>query len=184
MQNKKELAYLLVIAVLIALCGQFYYSYRYLPKQERQINVYYNQERELNKEIISEIRDADKFVYFAVYTFTRADIKDALVAAKYRGLKVVGLTDRDQYEKLESQQKIIDELKKSNIPVYVQDHSGIMHLKVLVTEKAYASGSYNWTASATNINDEVLEVGRDETLRATFQKILEEMFAKYAPSTH
>ncbi len=179
MQNKKELAYIIVIALLIALCGQFYYSFRYLPKYERQISVYYNQERELNKEIISEIRDADKFVYFAVYTFTRADIKDALLAAKYRGLKVVGLTDREQYQKLESQQKIIDELKQAGIPVYTQDHSGIMHLKVLVTEKAYASGSYNWTAAATNLNDEVLEVGRDEPLRQTFQKILEKMFAKY-----
>ncbi|MBI5530255.1 MAG: hypothetical protein HY918_02020 [Candidatus Doudnabacteria bacterium] len=179
----KEKIYLLIIVLLIALCGQFYYSYRYLPKQQREISVYYNQERELNKEIINEIRDADKFVYFAVYTFTRSDIKDALLAAKYRGLNVIGLTDRDQYQKLESQQKIIDELKKSGIPVYVQDHSGIMHLKVVVTEKAYASGSYNWTASATNINDEVLEVGRDETLRSTFQKILEEMFAKYSPTT-
>ena len=35
-----------------------------------------------------------------------------------------------------------------------------MHLKVLVTEK-HASGSYNWTSAATNLNDEVLEVGRD-----------------------
>ena len=175
----KEKIYILVIALLIATAGQFYYSFRYLPKYERQISVYYNQERELNKEIISEIRDADKFVYFAVYTFTRADIKDALLAAKYRGLKIVGLTDREQYEKLEPQQKIIDELKKAGIPVYTQDHSGIMHLKVLVTEKAYASGSYNWTAAATNLNDEVLEVGRDEPLRQTFQTILEKMFAKY-----
>lgn len=173
----KEKIYLLVIAALIALCGQFYYSYRYLP--EHEISVYYNQERELNREIIREIRDADRFAYFAVYTFTRTDIKDALLAAKYRGLDVKGLTDRDQYEKLESQRKIIDELKKNGIPVYVQDHSGIMHLKVLVTDKAYASGSYNWTAAATNLNDEVLEVGTDNNLRQTFEKILLEMFAKY-----
>ncbi len=175
----KEKLYILIIALLIATAAQFYYSFRYRPVLERQVNVYYNQERELNKEIINEIRDADKYVYFAVYTFTRADIKDALVAAKYRGLKVVGLTDRSQYQKLEPQQKIIDELKKAGIPIYTQDHSGIMHLKVLVTEKAYASGSYNWTSAATNLNDEVLEVGRDENIRTTFQKIVEEMFAKY-----
>ncbi len=175
----KEKIYLLIIALLIALCGQFYYSYRYVPVTERQVKVYYNQERELNKEIINVVRDADQFVYFAVYTFTRADIKDALLAAKQRGLKVIGLTDKDQYQKLDSQQKIIDELKKAGIPVYTQDHSGIMHLKVVVTEKAYASGSYNWTAAATNLNDEVLEVGHDESLRTVFQNILEEMFAKY-----
>ncbi len=175
----KEKIYLLVIALLIALCGQFYYSFRYQPVENRRVEVFYNQDRELNKEIISIIRDGDKYVYFAVYTFTRADIKDALLAAKHRGLTVIGLTDHGQYNKLEPQQKIIDELKKAGIPVYTQDHSGIMHLKVVITEKAYASGSYNWTTSATTINDEVLEVGRDEALRANLQKILEEMFMKY-----
>ena len=74
----KEKLYILIIALLIATAAQFYYSFRYRPVLERQVNVYYNQERELNKEIINEIRDADKYVYFAVYTFTRADIKDAL----------------------------------------------------------------------------------------------------------
>jgi phosphatidylserine/phosphatidylglycerophosphate/cardiolipin synthase-like enzyme len=60
-----------------------------------------------------------------------------------------------------------------------------MHTKVLVTDKAYASGSYNWTAAATNINDEILEVGQDETIRQEYQTILEEMFDKYknAPQT-
>ncbi len=180
MQNKKEFFYIVTVAALIALCGQFYYSYRYLPA--REIRVYYNQERELNREIIREIREADRFAYFAVYTFTRADIKDALLAAKYRGVDVKGITDREQYAKLESQQKIIDELKSKNIPVYFQDHSGIMHLKVLVTDKAYASGSYNWTAAATNLNDEVLEVGRGQDLRRAFLEILEKMFAKYQNS--
>lgn len=175
----KEKIYILIIVLLIATCGQFYYSFRFQPAKERQVRVYYNQDHELNREVINTIRDADRFVYFAIYTFTRADIKDALLAAKYRGLDVIGLTDKGQYKNLESQQKIIDELKKADIPIYTQDHSSIMHLKVLVTEKAYLSGSYNWTASGTNLNDEVLEVGFDEHLRSNFQNILEEMFAKY-----
>ena len=58
-----------------------------------------------------------------------------------------------------------------------------MHTKVLVTDKAYASGSYNWTSSATNINDEILEVGSDEAIRSQYQSILEEMFNKYEGSS-
>ncbi len=177
MKFKRDLLYLLVIVLLIGLCGQFYYSYRYKPAHE--ISVYYNHDHELNNEIIQLTRDADKFVYFSVYTFTREDIKDALLAAKYRGLTVTGLTDKDQYNSLDAQKKLIDELKSSDIPVYVQNHSGIMHTKVIVTDKGYASGSYNWTTAATNINDEVLEVGHDEKIRQKFQDILEEMFSKY-----
>ena len=176
----KEKIYLAIILLLIAACAQFYYTYQYQPAH--QIQVYYNQDHALNDEIISQIRDADEFVYFGIYTFTRQDIKEALLAAKYRGLSVVGITDKNQYQSLEAQKKIIDELRKAGIPAYEQDHSAIMHLKVLVTEKAYASGSYNWTAAATNLNDEVLEVGHDPKLRQNYQNILEEIFKKYKGS--
>lgn len=177
MKLNKDSFYLLVIILLIALCGQFYYSYRYLP--EHQASVYYSYDHKLNQEIIDVIKDADKFVYFAVYTFTREDIKNALLGAKYRGLKVVGLTDKTQGRDIDSQKAIIKELKDAGIPVYEQDHSGIMHIKAVVTEKAYASGSFNWTAAATNINDEVLEVGRDEPIRSQYQKIIEEAINRY-----
>jgi phosphatidylserine/phosphatidylglycerophosphate/cardiolipin synthase-like enzyme len=173
----KEKIYILTIIFLIALCAQFFYSFRYQPAHE--VRVYYNQDEQLNKQIIQVIRNADKFVYFAVYTFTRTDIKDALLAAKYRGLKVVGITDRSQYSQLDTQKKIIDELRKAEIPIYEQDHSAIMHLKAIVTEKAYASGSFNWTSAATNLNDEVLEVGSDENIRKQYQSILEELFKRY-----
>lgn len=177
MKNKKDLFYIITIILLIALCGQFYYSYHYQPAH--QIEVYYNRDKELNKEIIEEIREADKFVYFAVYTFTRNDIKDALLAAKYRGLEVKGVTDKNQVSSLEIQASLIKELRDAGIPVYQQDHSAIMHLKTLVTEKAYISGSYNWTAAATNQNDEVLEIGKDPGIREKYQKILEELFNLY-----
>ncbi len=177
MKVTKEKIHLTIIVLLVALSAQFYFSYQYQPAH--QVEVYYNRNQQLNLEIINLIRDADRFVYFAIYTFTRTDIKDALLAAKYRGLEVKGITDRNQTGSLESQNKIITELKKEGITVYEQDHSAIMHLKTVVTEKAYASGSFNWTSSATNLNDEVLEVGRDENIRKKYQNILKDLFDRY-----
>jgi len=174
----RDLAYLAVIILLIGLCGQFYYSYKLQPQYETR--VYYSYDRGLNKEIIDTIQSADEFVYFAVYTFTRQDIADAIMAAKYRGLEVIGITDRKQYNAIEAQKKIINDLRKEGITVFEQDHSGIMHLKTVVTEKSYASGSYNWTASATTINDEVLEIGLSPTIRKQYQTVLEELFKKYS----
>jgi phosphatidylserine/phosphatidylglycerophosphate/cardiolipin synthase-like enzyme len=176
-KNKKDIVYISAIVLLAGVAGQSYYTYHYQPAH--QIEVYYNQDHPLNLEIINAIRDADKFVYFSVYTFTRQDIASALLAAKYRGLTVVGLTDQQQYETAGGQKDLINSLRSAGIPVYEQDHAGIMHTKVLVTDKAYASGSYNWTSAATNLNDEVLEVGHDEGIRQQYQNILEEMFNKY-----
>ena len=183
MKFNRETIYLAVIILLIALAAQFYYSYKYQPAEA--IHVYYNQDHPLNIEVINAIKNADHFVYFSIYTFTRQDIASALLAAKYRGLTVVGLTDTQQYHTAAGQKQIIDSLRNAGIPVYLQDHAGIMHMKALVTDKEYLSGSYNWTSAATNINDEVLEVGTDNQERQQYQSILEEVLQKYqdAPQT-
>lgn len=177
----RDAIYLIVIALLIALCGQLYYSYHWQPQAERRIRVYYNQNIEANQEIIRTIQDADQFVYFAIYTFTRSDIKDALLGAKYRGLEVRGVVDRDQTAKVDEQRQAVKELQSSGIPLAFQNHSAIMHIKTVVTDKGYVTGSYNWTLAATDQNDEVIEVGNDETIRKQYEDVLQELFRRYPP---
>lgn len=174
-QNKEKI-YVLIIILLLGIAGQFWYSFKHVPLKEKNIEVYYNQRKQLNTQIVKLIREADKFVYFAVYTFTRADIKDALLEAKKKDLDVKGITDKDQIARIESQKKIYEELKEAGIPVLTQQHSGIMHLKVLITDKAFASGSYNWTASATDINDEVLEISHDLEMRDKYLEIFKDIY--------
>lgn len=176
---RRDAVYLLVIALLLATCGQFYYSYHYKPHAARQVAVYYNQDHQLNTEVTRTIQDADKFVYFAIYTFTREDIRDALLAAKYRGLDVRGIMDRKQSESLTGQRAIVRELEKAGIPIVFNDHSYIMHLKTVVTDKGYVSGSYNWTAAGTNLNDEIIEVGRDEDIRRQFERTILGIIERY-----
>lgn len=179
MTKRREILYLIAVVVLVGLCGQFYYSYHYRPIKDRDIQAYYNREIEANQKIIHEIQSADKFVYFAIYTFTRNDIKDALLGAKHRGLDVRGLTDSGQRAQIDIQKKIIKELRDADIPVAEQSHSALMHIKTLVTEKVYVTGSYNWTGAATDSNDEILEIGRDEKVRYQYEAILRKIIEKY-----
>ena len=60
------------------------------------------------------------------------------------------------------------------------DHNYIMHLKTVVTDKAYVSGSYNWTAAATNLNDEIIEIGKDEDVRKQYEQIIKSIIEKYS----
>ncbi len=175
----KDAAYLITIALLIALCGQFYYSYHYKPVKEREIRVYYNQDHQANLEVTRMIQDADQFVYFGIYTFTREDIRDALLGAKHRGLIVRGIVDRKQSFGLETQKTIVKELQDAGIDIIFNDHSYIMHLKTVVTDKGYVSGSYNWTAAATNLNDEIIEVGYDEQIRKQYERIMTDIIERY-----
>lgn len=179
MKLTRDAIYLVVIALLIAACGQFYYSYQYQPQTARDVNIYYNQDIQANVKVMEIIQRADKYVYFAIYTFSRADIKDALLGAKHRGLEVKGVVDKEQTQRIKEQKAIVEELQNAGITIAFQDHSSIMHLKALVTEKEFLSGSYNWTASATNLNDEVLEIGRDEDMRSQYEKVILELLRRY-----
>ncbi len=144
--------------------------------------VYSLDKRQNDKEIIRLIDEADKYIYFAIYFFTKENIARALIRAKQRGLVVWGITDRGA--SMESNEKIMDELRKAGIAVEVQKHEeGIMHLKTIVTDKAYASGSYNWTSSATVVNDEILEIGKNNSVRKKYLAIIQKLLTKNQSST-
>lgn len=142
------------------------------------VRVLYSLDKKQNdKELVSLINNAHKYIYFAIYEFTLTDVADALVRAKERGVDVRGIVDREN-STTSYEAPIIKELTAAGIPLETQTHpTGIMHIKALVTENAYASGSYNWTNSATNINDEVLEIGTDNALRSTYENILKRLLA-------
>ena len=181
--TKKQIGIIaaVLVAVLALLQSRFSESTKtFEVSSPAKAKVLYSQDVNINKELIPLIENADRFAFFAVYTFTRTDIRDALIAAKKRGIEVRGITDRSQFENLATQRSLIKALREAGIDVVTQDHLGIMHLKLLVTDKAYASGSYNWTSSATNLNDEIIEIGNEETLRSAYERIFLELWEKYA----
>lgn len=143
--------------------------------------VYSLDKKQTDKEIIALINAAQSYIYFAIYTFTIENIADALIAAKRRGVAVYGVVDSGQAATSYSA-PVIKKLIGAGIPVVSERHasgSGIMHIKALVTEKAYVAGSYNWTNSATTINDEIVEIGTDDALRQAYENILKKIFEAY-----
>lgn len=143
--------------------------------------IYSLDQKQNDKEIIALIDSAKSHIYFAIYTFTLPSIADALVAAKKRGVEVRGIVDSEQSSNSYGA-PITAKLLAAGIPVVTEKHAtgnGIMHIKAIVTDSAYAIGSYNWTNSATTINDEILEIGTDEALRQTYENILKRLLDAY-----
>ncbi len=143
--------------------------------------IYSLDQKQNDKEMIALIGAAKEYIYFAIYTFTLSDVADALVAAKQRGVTVLGVIDSGQAASSYGT-PIIEKLLAADIPIVVESHAsggGIMHIKALVTESAYAHGSYNWTSSATTLNDELLEIGTDPTLRGVYENVLKKLYEAY-----
>ncbi len=143
--------------------------------------IYSLDAKQNDQELIALIDDAEKYIYFAIYTFTLPNVAEALVKAKKRGIDVKGIVDSKQSSNSYGA-PIIATMSAAGIPIVTEKHAtgnGIMHIKLLVTEKAYIFGSYNWTRSATTINDEIIEIGTDPALRQAYENILKRLFDAY-----
>ena len=172
--------WLLLALILVSLVSTYVVSSKLADSQFKV--VYSLDKRQNDQEIISLINSADHYIYFAVYYFTEKNIADALISAHRKGLDVRGIIDHDG-SLLASNKNVMDELTAAGISVETQVHQdGIMHMKLLVTDKAYASGSYNWTSAATLANDEVLEISTDDSVRRQYLAIIRKVFEANATS--
>lgn len=108
--------------------------------------------------LISMINGAKSSLDIAIYSFTDTDIADAVISAKRRGVSVRVISDRECSQN-SSQARVLNELKSAGIPVKLNTHTGLMHLKVTIADKSVVTtGSFNYTKSAENENDEVFVV--------------------------
>ncbi len=106
--------------------------------------------------LITLFTQAQKTIHFAIYTFTHMRIADALIAAKQRGVAVEGVCDATQLKAVKSMAVLVAKLQAAGIPVLpAKRQKAIMHNKIAIVDNHYiASGSFNWTSSASMRNDE------------------------------
>jgi phosphatidylserine/phosphatidylglycerophosphate/cardiolipin synthase-like enzyme len=119
--------------------------------------------------IIREIEKAQKEILIAVYAFTSDELARAVAQAKKRGVSVQIVLDREfDAANEKSQGRFLAEQKiplkrVSGMKLAVPEREpGLMHQKFSVIDrKIVFTGSYNWTRSADNSNDESLLLFRD-----------------------
>ena len=137
---------------------------------EMMVQACFSPQGKCSAYILREIEQAKNELLVAVYAFTSEDLAAALVQAKKRGIIVQVVVDRefDLANEKSSKGKFFDTQK---IPLRrisgmkspgAEKDSGLMHQKFAVIDrKIVFSGSYNWTRSADNSNDENLLLFRD-----------------------
>ncbi|WP_308634868.1 phospholipase D-like domain-containing protein [Paenibacillus silvisoli] len=126
--------------------------------------------------LIRVINEAEASLDIAIYSLTKPDIVDAIKKAKKRGVKVRIITDRTQ-SKGKSQKEALKLLGSAGIPMKVNKHSGLMHLKMTIADgKTATTGSFNYSKSASTDNDEILMVLRNSEVAESFAQQFQEMW--------
>ncbi|MDR4480627.1 MAG: phospholipase D-like domain-containing protein [Nitrospira sp.] len=130
------------------------------------IDVYYAPEDQPIDRVVDLYAHATRYIYVSVYALTAPSVVKALVAAKHRGVDVRVITDRERLTD-PKQKRAVHTLRLAGVPIMVNRHDGLMHLKQTVIDDVInTSGSANHTTSGNRYNDERLDVITDAWLTA------------------
>ena len=130
------------------------------------VEVYYGPDDAPLDRLTTLYRQATRYLYVAVYGLTSPRAVEAMVAAKKRGVDVRLITDRQRMEDVK-QRTALNTLHLAGIPILVNAHDGLMHLKqVVIDDEVNVSGSMNHTTSGNRYNDERLDVITDHAITA------------------
>jgi phosphatidylserine/phosphatidylglycerophosphate/cardiolipin synthase-like enzyme len=109
------------------------------------------------KRMIDLIRTAKKTIKVAMFTFTRMDFTQELIAAAKRGVKVEAVVDR--YMAKGANAKVVQLLDQAGIPVKLNTGQGLLHHKfAYIDGTILVNGSANWTQQAFKLNDDYFYV--------------------------
>jgi len=162
MHYLKKNTKLSILAILVlVLCITI--SISTLAKTEVYFSLLDNPQRE----IIKNINRAQASINIAMYIFTDREIALPLMKAQERGVKVRLYLDKDQVDYKYSQSRF---LVQKGIKTRISTNNYIMHHKfAIIDNRILLTGSYNWTFSANNRNDENLMVIDDPEIIEIFQ---------------
>lgn len=112
------------------------------------------------------LRGVSRTADICVFTLSDDRISEEVLAAHRRGVKVRIVTDNDKEYDTGSD---ISRLRDAGIPVAVDRTSAHMHHKFAIFDgRKLLNGSYNWTRSAGQYNEENLVISNDPLLVAQF----------------
>ncbi|OPH62184.1 phospholipase [Paenibacillus ferrarius] len=146
-------------------------------KQQANDEYYFTKaDQHPEKALIDVINSSKTTLDIAIYSLTHPDIVAAIKEAKKRGVVVRIITDKIQSSG-KTQEEALKLLGSSDIPMKVNKHSGLMHLKVTIADKqVVTTGSYNYSKAASTTNDEVLMVIRNSDAANTFSEQFDNMW--------
>lgn len=137
-----------------------------------EIRVFFSPKGGVAEEIIKQIDNAESYIDIAMYSFTYEPIAEAIIRAKNRGVQIRILMDKGQSQGKYSKYKF---LLDNDISAIQDKHAGIMHNKIAIIDgRILFTGSYNWSKSAEERNEEnLLEFIDEEEIIRIYQERLD-----------
>jgi phosphatidylserine/phosphatidylglycerophosphate/cardiolipin synthase-like enzyme len=118
--------------------------------------------------VLGLINGANSSIHMMIYEFSNTQLANALVAAKDRGVSVEIVMDES--EAVNDNLAVVSILNQGAVPLRIYSPpDGIVHDKVaIIDDRLVITGSYNWSYSANDDNDENLLVLYSSSLASQY----------------
>ena len=124
---------------------------------ETRLQSCFSPEDGCTAQLLKVIQNAKQSIYFLAYSFTSDELANALIERFQQGVKIEGVMERSQRESNSGGE--YDRLRSAGVNVRLDTNPNQMHDKVMIIDsQIVVTGSFNYTYSAENYNDENLLV--------------------------
>jgi phosphatidylserine/phosphatidylglycerophosphate/cardiolipin synthase-like enzyme len=129
--------------------------------------------------IVEILREAEKSIDFMVYAFTSDLLAEVMLARARTGIEVRGVLEHSQISSPGSE---FDHLRQAGIEVRLDSNPHTMHHKVIVIDETIViTGSYNFSSSAEEHNDENVLILYDVAVSAEYLLEFNRIFEAASP---
>ena len=119
------------------------------------LGVYFSPNGQCESKVIEWIGRANSSIHILIYSFTLDSVSDALITAHNEGIEIKIVFEKSQI----SQYSEYPTLKTAGVTVRNDTNSKLMHHKVMIVDETIVlTGSFNWSASGQESNNENLIV--------------------------
>jgi phosphatidylserine/phosphatidylglycerophosphate/cardiolipin synthase-like enzyme len=146
---------------------------------EARVEVYFSPDDDAARRIEELILSAQESVDFLAFSFTLDSLRQALLDRAAEGIRVRGVIEAAQAE---SGGSILSDLQAAGVDVRLDGNPHNMHHKVIVIDGSVViTGSYNFSASAEETNDENVLILHSQEAASLFLIEFERVFGLAAP---
>ena len=155
----------ILLASVVGICLMSLLVYPANCQDPHKIEVLFSPEQgqQILEKLEDAIQNAEERVYILIFSFTLDEIAEAIIQKHTEGLDVKVIMDKSQAG---SEWSVTEKLQEAGIPLVIQRGSkgGYMHIKALIADNTVLTGSYNYSKSATNRNDENFLIIKDKAV--------------------
>lgn len=137
------------------------------------IENYFCPEDKCEDELIKLIDNAQRRIYFMVFSFTSDKIGEALIKNNHYNIEIKGVFDNTQAGNKYSE---FYKLNESGLNVKREKDKGFLHHKVFIIDDSVFLGSYNPTSSGNKANDENILIIHNKEIAEKFVEEFEKIY--------